>query len=423
MKWIEAGDLKHWVTAKRRHCEGLLPELLRRLIAASASTMTRLDFPSGDSVTTGGWDGHLETPDISPFFPAGISGWEMGVEPTTGKKAESDYRARTKNTAFAGIVHGQKTRMFFAKLVSCGYVMAYPCRHNRGRVYQVHHKPLYRAIAETESRHRRPMSAARVVEGLVLLDALLASPAVVWLATEEEKQVHLTGLAGVSPDAAARLVRPEPAGKAARTVRDRMPIGVDLTGRWAFVYAVTGDQLEDFHWFLQRHAALLAVLPAWTLRVIFTPDLAWLAKKYDEVARDELAGLRPALVSHLRWYFKRRRAHTLERAQVDDPERYDHARDAFAATRYQVLYRRWLGDGDTVFEAISTDAIAEAITGGAGRIECHVLPFSYRHLSPLVGSSRTTSKGAEEGEESPAPSRPPVGSSIVATDSSAERAG
>src|ERR1700691_5620341 len=56
MKWIDAGDIKHWVTAKRRHCEEKLPELLRRLIAASASTITRLDFPSGDSVTTGGWD-------------------------------------------------------------------------------------------------------------------------------------------------------------------------------------------------------------------------------------------------------------------------------------------------------------------------------------------------------------------------------
>jgi len=75
-------------------------------------------------------------------------------------------------TAFAGIVHGQKTRKFFAKLVRRGYASAYPCRHNRGRVYHLDHKPLYRAIERTDSRHRRPMSAARVVEGLVLLDAL-----------------------------------------------------------------------------------------------------------------------------------------------------------------------------------------------------------------------------------------------------------
>jgi hypothetical protein len=119
-------------------------------------------------------------------------------------------------TAFAGIRHGQKTRKFFHKLVTRRYAVAYPCRHNRGRVYQLRHKPLYRAIGETHSRHRRPMSAARVVEGLVLLDALLTTPSVVWLATAEEKQVHLSSLAGVSQEEAERLTRPEGACKAAR---------------------------------------------------------------------------------------------------------------------------------------------------------------------------------------------------------------
>ena len=43
-------------------------------------------------------------------------------------------------SAFAGIVHGQKTRKFFAKLVSRRFATAYACRHNRGRIYHVHHK-------------------------------------------------------------------------------------------------------------------------------------------------------------------------------------------------------------------------------------------------------------------------------------------
>jgi hypothetical protein len=254
----------------------------------------------------------------------------------------------------------------------------------------------------------------------VLLDALVASPSVVWLATSEEKQVHLSSLAGISLQEAERLTRPEGPSKAARGLRDRMPMGVDLAGRWVLVYAVTGDQLQDFHRFLQRHAALLRTLPAWTLRVVFPPHMACLADKYDETARNELAGLRPELVSHLRWYFDRRRAHTLERAPIDDEERYDHAHYGFAATRFQVLYRRWLSEGDTVFEAISSGALADAITRGAGRVESHVLPFSYRHLSPLVGVRRSKSKGAEKGEDSSAPSRPPLGSSMVATDDSGE---
>ena len=43
-------------------------------------------------------------------------------------------------SAFAGIVHGQKTRKFFAKLVRRRFATAYACRHNRGRIYHVHHK-------------------------------------------------------------------------------------------------------------------------------------------------------------------------------------------------------------------------------------------------------------------------------------------
>src|SRR5207237_1114310 len=97
-------------------------------------------------------------------------------------------------TAFAGIVHGQKTRRFFHKLVSRRFATAYPCRHNRGRIYHMHHKALYRAIGETDSRYRRPLSARGVVDDLMLLDAVLASPEHVWLATDEEKRSHLAAL-------------------------------------------------------------------------------------------------------------------------------------------------------------------------------------------------------------------------------------
>lgn len=326
-------------------------------------------------------------------------------------------------TAFAGIRHGQRTWKFFAKLVTRRYARAYPCRHNRGHVYQVHHKPLYRAIGETDSSHRRPMSAARVVDGLVLLDAMLASPSVVWLAREEEKRVHLSGLAGITHEEAERLTRRESACNAAPTVRDRMPTGVDLAGRWVFVYTVTGDQRVDFEWFLQQHAGLLVRLPAWTVQIAVPAHLAWLAERYREVAQRQLTSPLERLVQHLRWYFKQRRAHSLECAPIDDEEGYDEARYAFRATGFQVLYRRWLKEGDTAFEAISSAAIADAIERDAGRVECLVLPFSYRHLSPLVGSTRSKSKGAEEGEETPAPSRPPLVRSIVSSGAPAEHGG
>ena len=45
-------------------------------------------------------------------------------------------------STFAGIVHGQKTRSFFHKLVSRRYASAYACRHNRGRLS----RPSLRAV-------------------------------------------------------------------------------------------------------------------------------------------------------------------------------------------------------------------------------------------------------------------------------------
>jgi hypothetical protein len=41
-------------------------------------------------------------------------------------------------STLAGIVHGQKTRVFFHKLISRRYASAYECRHNRARLYHVH---------------------------------------------------------------------------------------------------------------------------------------------------------------------------------------------------------------------------------------------------------------------------------------------
>jgi hypothetical protein len=71
---------------------------------------------------------------------------------------------------------------------------------------------------------------------------------------------------------------------------------------------------------------------------------------------------------------------------------------AFGTTRYRQLYRRWLTDGDTVFETLSSPAIAEALERGTGRIEAHVLMLSYRHLSPLANLVRPQTKGVENGD-------------------------
>jgi hypothetical protein len=112
MKWIDSGDIKSWINGKQRHCSQTLPELVRRLIfaTADATSIEEIDFPSGDSITNSGWDGRLKTSVVSPFFPTGTSGWEMGIEKSPEKKAESDYQSRTADPL--GFIHQDTTFVF-----------------------------------------------------------------------------------------------------------------------------------------------------------------------------------------------------------------------------------------------------------------------------------------------------------------------
>jgi hypothetical protein len=151
-------------------------------------------------------------------------------------------------SSFAGTVHGQKTRKFFAKLVSRRFATAYACRHNRGRVYHVHHKALYRAIGETDSRHRRPLSPDRVIQGLATLDAILSAPAIEYLATADEKTQRLS--------------------IESHLFKDKQPVGIDPDGRVVLLYIATEARSPRFVAFLQRQQELLRSLPAWTLRLV-----------------------------------------------------------------------------------------------------------------------------------------------------------
>src|SRR6186713_3314532 len=76
---------------------------------------------------------------------------------------------------FAGIAHGQKTHDFVRKLIDRGYVTVItPGALHRGRLFHLQYKPLYEAIGEPNNRNRRPATMGRMVERLMVLDALLA---------------------------------------------------------------------------------------------------------------------------------------------------------------------------------------------------------------------------------------------------------
>src|SRR6185295_2973788 len=71
-------------------------------------------------------------------------------------------------TLEAALGHG------YATAITCGSV-------RRGRIYHVHHKPLYEAIGLPDDRHRKLQSLGRMVQRLMILDGVLGDRNCWWM--------------------------------------------------------------------------------------------------------------------------------------------------------------------------------------------------------------------------------------------------
>lgn len=90
---------------------------------------------------------------------------------------------------FTGTARGQNSREFVARLVARGFARAIePGPVRRGRLYHVHHKPLYEAIGLPDDRNRRLHSMGRMVERVMILDAVLGDLRCWWLSPAEDKR-------------------------------------------------------------------------------------------------------------------------------------------------------------------------------------------------------------------------------------------
>lgn len=285
---------------------------------------------------------------------------------------------------FARIAYGQKMHDFFESLLSRGFATAQPCGHNRARLFHVHYRPFYCAIGEPDNRHRKPMTPARAVERLMVLDAVLAEPERTWLATEQEKLKHFTLTHRVPRRDLPVLTFRADDAETARYFPDKLPIAVErASGSYTFLYLVTRDLPVDFRTFLERHAELLRALPQWTVRLLVPRHKAETIPLYQEAFREQLAmPLNPGLLEELRWYFHARR----DGFRGPD-ERFDQAARAFGAPRFQALYRAWRERGERVLDATLSPVLADHVAWGTGRLDTHVLPHSYIRLFPLVGTA------------------------------------
>jgi hypothetical protein len=302
--------------------------------------------------------------------------------------------------SFARTAYGHNVTKFFDKLGQQDYAAVCDCLHNRAALYHVKHHALYRAIGQPHSRYRRPVAARQVFDRLMRLDAIVLHPELMWLGTEAEKVAFFGLMAPSLPR--ERLLHITVGSGASRRVRffpDDQPIAVTSTGHVVFTYVVSTSYLEEFRAFVQRHADLLRALPGWTVKVLVPRPLANAMEAFTATARTELTWtLRDELLSELKWYFNQCRSTASPRGLSFEDEEFWRDQAAFAAPRYKQLYRRWLTDGDSVFEALSSGVIAEALERGTGSIEAHVLLLWYRHLSPVAKLVRPHINGVERGD-------------------------
>ena len=332
---------------------------------------------------------------------------------------------------FSGIANGgRRCNAFFERLIRRGYANDIGCVHNRARLYHLQHKPLYHVIGDVASRYRRRVSPRLAVERLMLLDAVLPMGDLEWLTTAVEKA---TSLARLSTDVGVDAPHEQPAGAPpgnARRVCSNFPIGLQPDGRVVLLYLATEPWTDGFRIFLHEHAALLRVAPTWTLRLVFPRPLDRLYDAYQATIREELESpLHATTIRELQRYFEHRREAAEGSVHTQTDGFLRTGANVFGTTRFTEMYRRWLKQGDAVFEGPSSPVIADALRVGRGRVESVVLSHSYRHLFPLVSEAPAVPQRIEKGlrretEEgttpphalNPHPQHPPVESTLTITE-------
>src|SRR5262249_42595488 len=142
---------------------------------------------------------------------------------------------------------------------------------------------------------RKPTAQGRMIERIILLDAVLDDRGFVWLGPSSDKHRHFVRHLGdrLEHRDYPHMMFGEGPDKAVRYFPGKLPIGMQPhADSHVFVYLVTRPSPMDFRLFLLRHMPLLRVLFRWTVRLLFPRKLlkarlAYLARR-QRAARDTL---------------------------------------------------------------------------------------------------------------------------------------
>ena len=98
MDIFDAAKLSSMVENDKRLFQGLLPELVKKLILNSCTGVSYVRIPSMDDVWAPGFDGVVENSQATPYVCSGKSIWEFGTNSDSLRKINSDYDKRTQNS-------------------------------------------------------------------------------------------------------------------------------------------------------------------------------------------------------------------------------------------------------------------------------------------------------------------------------------
>lgn len=299
---------------------------------------------------------------------------------------------------FAGIVHGQKSHDFVARLIQRGFVTPItPGSVRRGRLYHVQFKPLYEAIGEPDNRHRKPATLGRLIARLMVLDAVLADDRYYWLGTERDKVHYFDTALDSAPrkETYPRVTYGSGGDAVRRFFPHKLPIGVEKDGfrRHVFLYLATDALPWQFRQFLLDHAQTLMACPQWTLRLLMPRRFKTAKAVYRGAFLDQFTRpLDPYLATWLSEHFagcQRTGGHL----SAPDEHYLAKAFRQCGTTRVRALYRAWQRQGMEAIWTAQSPCFRDAVDRRDGRLEYHDLWHQYLQCAGLIGQRKAARRG------------------------------
>ena len=165
---ITESQLDEWVRGNAQIAQGVIVDLIRRLVGSATPNPKECRFQFPDSIGQHGPDGVLDTKfEYEPFVPKGRSYWEIGTGLDANAKATSDYKDSVKEIP-------ETTRQ------QSTFIFVTPLSGRRGWKYTWKDGGQIKWLEER--RKREDWLDVRIIDGTGLIDWLHRFPAVeLWL--------------------------------------------------------------------------------------------------------------------------------------------------------------------------------------------------------------------------------------------------